>query len=99
MSLAQWRLNRLREVGRDKVELFHMTHCLNMQSILADGLLPKNALSERPYVDMSLATAQQRRQARRIQVDRDAYVNLHDMVPFFFAPRNPMTYLRRDRAT
>jgi hypothetical protein len=81
-------------------ELFHVTHIANLQSIYRQGLLPKNQLSLHSYEDISLLEVQTRRHEVYVKIDPDldgpeSVRPLHDFVPLFIAPRNPMTSVRR----
>lgn len=85
-------------------ELYHLTHIDNLPSIAERGLLAKNALAPDDYVDISLESAQERREEKHVPLSprRNGWAEvvkpLHDLVPFFVAPRNPMTSKLRDRS-
>lgn len=82
-------------------EIYHLTHLDNLSSIAQRGILPKNALHDTPYVDISLASVQERRDELYVPVSRDSLGRpatcraAHDMVPTFLTPRNPMMYKRK----
>ncbi|MEE2003036.1 DUF4433 domain-containing protein [Alkalimonas sp. MEB108] len=73
---------------------WHLTMVDNLPSIFfgGHGILCKNELSKQQvaYTDISLATAQQRRHAKRV-LGRP----VHDFVPTFVTQRNPMMFCRR----
>lgn len=85
----------------DVDRLFHVTHLDNLKSICTLGLLPRNQLNGTCYMDISMAEVQQRRDDRWIEVrpdqrGPDRVRNIHDMVPLFINPKNPMTFVRRE---
>ncbi len=73
-------------------EIYHMTHINNLKPILASGLihcknrLPSNLLN----VDVANVDVQSRRLNKTVGLAKGG--NLHDYVPFYFAPRSPMLY-------
>ena len=76
----------------------HIVHHQNLENILKHGLLPHNAVHEKGLInnDISLQDVQNRRSNKRIKVQEDKVVELHDYVPFYFNTRNPMLYRRRN---
>jgi hypothetical protein len=70
-------------------ELYYLAPLANLDSILTNGILSHGEIERRglQHLDISLQSVQRRRQ------DRD----LHDRVPFYFAPRTPMSSLLRNR--
>src|SRR5688500_13865085 len=84
-------------------ELFHLTHLANLDGIADRGVLPYNACKNIAHRDISLASAQARRDDCWIKVrpgsDGPSSVrHLHDFVPLFINPKNPMTYALRSMA-
>src|SRR5688572_24881035 len=83
--------------------LYHLTTFDNLATILSLGCQPKNRLERLGVVHRSIAepTVQQRRAALRVTVQCPGSPRttrpVHDLVPLFFEPRNPMMY--RLRAT
>lgn len=75
-------------------ELYHMTHYSNLPSILERGLLSHNsvAASEIGRVDISEPNVQHRRARPEPVFCRP----IHDYVPLYFNPRNPMLYYRKN---
>jgi hypothetical protein len=75
--------------------LYHMTYINNLASIIRNGLLSHNEAYRQGLIeaDISDPTVQDIR-ANRI----DPFYNrpLHDYVPLYFSPRNPMLYRRRE---
>lgn len=71
--------------------LFHITHIRNLPGILSQGLICRNQMQTHglPYQDLSDPGCQSRRTCRTVGCD---VVNLHDYVPLFINPRNPMLY-------
>jgi len=72
--------------------IYHITHVDNLTGILSSGgLFSKSALRVGvPQVDMSHFDLQERR--LRCVVTCGPGGNLHNYVPFYFAPRSPMLY-------
>jgi hypothetical protein len=71
--------------------IYHLTHIDNLQAILASArLLCKGSLTGKTHVDVSHYDLQERRRRRTVTCDPGG--NLHDYVPFYFAPRSPMLY-------
>ncbi|MFC4354217.1 DUF4433 domain-containing protein [Chryseomicrobium palamuruense] len=74
--------------------LYHITHITNLQSIIEQGALMSHArirLNTLSYKDVANQDVQSRRNRTRIPVGTGG--NLHDYVPFYFAPRSPMLYV------
>lgn len=74
--------------------LYHFTHVDNMPSIREHGLLSHNAAHQAGLVteDISDPDVQELRGDKSV-FDRP----LHDYVPLYFNPKNPMLYRRRAR--
>ena len=71
--------------------IYHLTHLKNLLDILnAGGLVPNSYPRVKGGVNISFQSIQERR--RRTSVTRGPGGNLHDYVPFYFAPRSPMLY-------
>jgi hypothetical protein len=72
-------------------KLFHLTHLSNVPGIAQRGLLCRKRIRSEaiPYVDLSDPRCQARRAHRK--VGRQS-VDLHDYVPLFLNPRNPMLF-------
>lgn len=71
--------------------LFHITHLDNLAGIHECGLLCRQTIEAEglPYRDLSDPECQARRTDRCVG---RAHVDLHDFVPLFINPRNPMLY-------
>lgn len=77
----------------DKKLLYHITDFNNLESILQqDGLLANNLVREKAveYENIAHTNIQGRRVNKTVPLP--PYGNLHDYVPFYFAPRSPMLY-------
>ncbi|HKJ33293.1 MAG TPA: DarT ssDNA thymidine ADP-ribosyltransferase family protein, partial [Balneolales bacterium] len=74
----------LKEAGVDY--LYHMTHLANLNGILEKGLLSHNKAHKKGLLaqDISDSTVNNRR------------VKIHNYVPLYFNPKNPMLYRRRN---
>lgn len=68
----------------------HMTHINNLESILANGLLPHGNTKQK--VDISNQAVNQRRN----NVEPIYGKKIHDYVPFYFNPRNAMMYKNKE---
>jgi len=73
--------------------LYHMTAISNLRSILEHGLLSHNEAHRLKLVsrDISDPEVQDRRADKREPIYEK---KLHDYVPLYFSPRNPMLYKR-----
>ncbi|OQK17968.1 hypothetical protein AU255_08960 [Methyloprofundus sedimenti] len=75
--------------------LYHITHINNLPSILASGLLSHSLAHQQcDLTDISDLEVN----ARRTLKDPIFRRHLHEYVPTYFTPRNPMSYLRRELA-
>lgn len=74
--------------------LWHMTHIRNVHSIVQTGLLQHSSLrlSARNPVDISDPNVQR----WRTKVDPHYGLSLHDYVPLYINPRNPMLYVQKE---
>jgi ssDNA thymidine ADP-ribosyltransferase, DarT len=73
--------------------IYHITHLANLASILENGgLLCVSEIKEngKGYTNIAHNNIQDRRS--NFQVPLPPKGNLHDYVPFYFAPRSPMLY-------
>lgn len=73
--------------------IYHITSVENLHSILSNnGLFCINKLQKNgdSFVNIAFEQIQSRRSEK--QVPLPPYGNLHDYVPFYFAPRSPMLY-------
>jgi hypothetical protein len=75
--------------------IYHMTHIDNLDSILKYGLKAKSGLESQGtrFVDISDPGVQSRRSGL---VDPRYNRSIHEYVPFYLAPKNPMLSRRRD---
>ena len=70
--------------------IYHMTHYRNIESILENGLLSHNNNLVSESIDNEEVND------RRNKLDPIHDKNIHDYVPFYFNPRNPMLYAKRE---
>lgn len=73
--------------------LFHMTHVKNLPSIFKNkGLLAYSEIAAQntSYKDIANSSIQVRRSGTHVPVSPGG--DLHDYVPFYFAPRSPMLF-------
>ncbi len=74
--------------------IYHITHYRNLPGIVADNGLACCALLRQrgtPYHDLANQEIQDRRATTPVPCGPGG--NLHDYVPFYFAPRSPMLYV------
>jgi hypothetical protein len=70
--------------------IFHITAIDNLQSIVKSGLLSKNQVAARRvnFANIAFQSVQGHRSVKTVPIAPGG--NLHDYVPFHFAPRSPM---------
>ena len=90
------RLHKIKSSFRNYsiTSLWHMTHKDNIKTILEEGLLSHNTMHSRPrgFADISNHDVQ----AKRARIKEAIYgLSLHDYVPLYINPRNPMLYTCR----
>lgn len=75
--------------------LYHMTSIGNLTSIIGNGLLSHNEAHRQRLVQADISDPNV--QSLRLNIV-DPFYNrhLHDYVPLYFSPRNPMLYRRRE---
>lgn len=70
--------------------IFHMTHIDNLENILRHGLLAHgNPHQQKDISDCDVNN-------RRARLEPFYHKPIHSYVPFYFNPRNPMLYYRKD---
>lgn len=69
--------------------IYHMTHKSNLQNILQNGLLSHNSAHSQNFTKTDISDIDVN--SRRGKV--------HDFVPFYFNPKNPMLYKRKNIQT
>ncbi len=73
--------------------IYHVTHFINLEKILQSGaVLCKNLLNAEISDHVSIAYEGIQKHRHRTIVPISPGGNLHDYVPFHFAPRSPMLY-------
>src|SRR5690625_285750 len=72
--------------------LYHITHKDNLNNILQNGLESHNVARERHMIKVDIAdnVVNDRRKRKELIYNR----SLHDYVPLYFNPKNPMLYKR-----
>jgi hypothetical protein len=73
--------------------LYHITDIRNLENILRhQSILSKNRIDELKtgYINIAYEGIQDRRKIKAVPMKPSG--NLHDYVPFYFAPRSPMLY-------
>jgi tetratricopeptide (TPR) repeat protein len=66
--------------------LYHMTHKSNLENILQNGLLSHNTAHSRGLTKTDISDERVNRRRDRV----------HNFVPFYFNPKNPMLYKRKN---
>ncbi|MBC8507197.1 MAG: DUF4433 domain-containing protein [Chloroflexi bacterium] len=80
-------------MSQNSTPVYHITHTRNLPSIIANGgLLAWSHLNQQRvnYENIAYQHIQDRR--ANTQVPLPPGGNLHDYIPFYFAPRSPMLY-------
>ena len=72
--------------------LYHITHINNLPSIMNRGLLSHSLAENLPHRDISMHDVNERRAWCETIYGRP----IHDYVPLYFNPRNPMLFKRRN---
>ena len=73
--------------------LYHFTHVDNIASIRLLGIMSHNRAHNRGHVTRDISN----QEVNSIRSRRKAFGKpLHDYVPLYFTPRNPMLYARKD---
>lgn len=73
--------------------LYHMTHWSNLENILKNGLFSRNQ-AQKGFLNIDIAD-----KAVNIRRDRQEPIynkSLHDYVPLYFNPKNPMLFKRKN---
>lgn len=84
------KVNFLKSFGIDY--LYHMTHKNNLQNILQNGLLSHNQARNSRLTQVDIADNQVN--DRRLRNEPIYQKSIHDYVPLYFNPKNPMLYRR-----
>ncbi|MDQ1139521.1 DarT ssDNA thymidine ADP-ribosyltransferase family protein [Pedobacter agri] len=66
--------------------LYHMTHKSNLENIMQNGLLSHNTAHKRGLTKTDISDERVNRRRDRV----------HNFVPFYFNPKNPMLYKRKN---
>lgn len=73
--------------------LYHMTHISNFNNILSHGLLSHNQAHSRHFTKIDISNRNVN--MRRDKIENIFFRNIHDYVPFYFNPKNPMLFVRK----
>ncbi|MDI9363457.1 MAG: DUF4433 domain-containing protein [Flavobacterium sp.] len=76
----------------------HIIHYKNLESVLINGLLSHNLAYKQGLIkeDISMSEVQVRREKKKLKVNDNLTVGIHDLVSFYFNTKNPMLYKRRN---
>ena len=80
-------------MSNKKTHIYHITHIDNLKGMIAqNAIVAQCVMAEEPvdYCDIAHNTIQDRRAQTYVPCSPGG--NLHDYVPFYFAPRSPMLY-------
>lgn len=77
--------------------LYHMTHINNLQSILKNGLQSNNTVKIESIIYNDISDHQVN--DRRNKIEPIHCRSVHDYVPLYFNPKNPMLYVRKHMQT
>jgi hypothetical protein len=73
--------------------IYHITHIKNLNAILKhDGLFAHSTIQKRNIIFANIAHHSIQTRRTNVSVPYHPFGNLHDYVPFYFAPRSPMLY-------
>ena len=77
---------------------YYLAHRDNLESILKNGILPKNEVIGRNlnHYTFAMSEVQERREARNITLANHNTYNIHDMVPLYLTPKTPTLFVRRE---
>lgn len=75
--------------------LYHMTYIDNLASIIENGLLSHNEAYGQGLIEADISDPNVQ-DIRAVTIDPFYNRPLHDYVPLYFSPRNPMLYRRRE---
>ncbi len=90
MQAARWPKTEERGTAVPTL-IYHITHIDNLPAILAaGGLRCYRSVCETGYTNIAHESIQDRRAVTRVPLPPGG--DLHDYVPFYFAPRSPMLY-------
>lgn len=74
-------------------DIYHITHIRNLPLILAhNGLYASNHMESNGIERVNIAHTNIQSRRAQTKVPVSPHGNLHDYVPFYFAPRSPMLY-------
>ncbi|MBW3624999.1 MAG: DUF4433 domain-containing protein [Armatimonadetes bacterium] len=84
----------MQHIQRHRIQyLYHLTHLINLPTLFSHGLLSHNEAHRRGVVAADLSDEEVQLRRRRVAPNRRP---LHDYVPLYFTPKNPMLFARRD---
>jgi hypothetical protein len=97
-------IEKLKESRRAKLEeygiasFWYFARIENLDSILENGILPKNQVEQRRLQSHSFAeeSVQKRRHYKQIQLTSGQKFTIHNLVPVYFCPKTPTLSARRN---
>jgi hypothetical protein len=73
--------------------LFHITHYLNLESIMINGILSHKDAYNRNLIQRDISSNQvQYKRSKKPVFVQNKWQTLHDLVPLYFEPNNPMYF-------
>ena len=95
MSTAPWKNKQAEILERYNIfYLYHLTHIENLPNIMNYGLMSHNQARENNLIISDISDPNVN--SRRDRIEPVNSRNLHDYVPLYFNPRNPMLFVRRN---
>lgn len=70
--------------------VYHMTHLENLESILQNGLLSTNEKTRLGIKHRNIANQSIQNRRTAMSVPCGPQGTIHDYIPFYFSPREPM---------
>lgn len=96
MSLSEWRKQKLS--SHPLQSLYYFSKINNLSSILKNGILSKNTVTNSVYSSESFAeeSVQEKRHRKIIELSNNSEIPLHDLVPLYMTPKTPTLSARRN---
>lgn len=97
-KLKSWRLQKLEECKGFPKYFYYFSFIDNFESIIANGILPKNEIIKKKLITKSFADMD----VQNFRKDIDCFISnsqkkkLHDLVPLYLNPKTPTLYARKN---
>ena len=95
-NIQKWIKEKLK--SNNISSFYYLAHRNNLESILKNGILPKNEVIRKQlnYYTFAMPEVQEKRDARNITFANHNTYNIHDMVPLYLTPKTPTLFVRRE---